>query len=234
MLDGLAALNQRRLEETGDPEIATRIRQYEMAYRMQSSVPELTDLSNEPEEVFNLYGPDSRRPGSYAANCILARRLAERDVRFIQLFHPDWDHHSRLPSWCTARCRDTDQPSAALVTDLKRRGLLEDTLVVWGGEFGRGVAGQGQWDSIEAGRDHHPRCFTIWMAGAGVKPGFSYGATDDFSFNVAENPVHVRDLHATILHLLGIDHTRFTFRFQGLDFRLTGVEPARVAKGVLT
>ena len=234
MLDGLAALNQRRLDETGDPEIATRIRQYEMAYRMQSSVPELTDLSNEPEEVFNLYGPDSRRPGSYAANCILARRLAERDVRFIQLFHPDWDHHSRLPSWCTARCRDTDQPSAALVTDLKRRGLLDDTLVVWGGEFGRGVAGQGQWDSIEAGRDHHPRCFTIWMAGAGVKPGFSYGATDDFSFNVAENPVHVRDLHATILHLLGIDHTRFTFRFQGLDFRLTGVEPARVAKGVLS
>jgi hypothetical protein len=234
MLDGLAALNQRRLEETGDPEIATRIRQYEMAYRMQSSVPELTDLSNEPEEVFNLYGPDSRRPGSYAANCILARRLAERDVRFIQLFHPDWDHHSRLPSWCTARCRDTDQPSAALVTDLKRRGLLDDTLVVWGGEFGRGVAGQGQWDSIEAGRDHHPRCFTIWMAGAGVKPGFSYGATDDFSFNVAENPVHVRDLHATILHLLGIDHTRFTFRFQGLDFRLTGVEPARVAKGILS
>jgi hypothetical protein len=234
MLDGLAALNQRRLDETGDPEIATRIRQYEMAYRMQASVPELTDLSNEPDEVFNLYGPDSRRPGSYAANCILARRLAERDVRFIQLFHPDWDHHSRLPSWCTARCRDTDQPSAALVTDLKRRGLLDDTLVVWGGEFGRGVAGQGQWDSIEAGRDHHPRCFTIWMAGAGVKPGFSYGATDDFSFNVAENPVHVRDLHATILHLLGIDHSKFTFRFQGLDFRLTGVEPARVVKGVLS
>jgi hypothetical protein len=234
MLDGLAALNQRRLDETGDPEIATRIRQYEMAYRMQASVPELTDLSNEPDEVFNLYGPDSRRPGSYAANCILARRLAERDVRFIQLFHPDWDHHSRLPSWCTARCRDTDQPSAALVTDLKRRGLLDDTLVVWGGEFGRGVAGQGQWDSIEAGRDHHPRCFTIWMAGAGVKPGFSYGATDDFSFNVAENPVHVRDLHATILHLLGIDHAKFTFRFQGLDFRLTGVEPARVVKGVLS
>jgi hypothetical protein len=234
MLDGLAELNQRRLDETGDPEISTRIRQYEMAYRMQASVPELTDLSNEPEEVFNLYGPDSRRPGSYAANCILARRLAERDVRFIQLFHPDWDHHSRLPSWCTARCRDTDQPSAALVTDLKRRGLLDDTLVVWGGEFGRGVAGQGQWDSIEAGRDHHPRCFTIWMAGAGVKPGASYGATDDFSFNVAENPVHVRDLHATILHLLGIDHSKFTFRFQGLDFRLTGVEPARVVKGVLS
>ncbi len=234
MLDGLAELNQRRLDETGDPEIATRIRQYEMAYRMQTSVPDLTDLKDETEETFNLYGPDSRRPGSYAANCILARRLAERGVRFIQLFHPDWDHHSRLPSWCTARCRDTDQPSAALVTDLKRRGLLDDTLVIWGGEFGRSVAGQGQWDSIEAGRDHHPRCFTIWMAGAGVKPGLSYGATDEYSYNIAENGVHVRDLHATILHLLGIDHSRFTYRFQGLDFRLTGVEPSRVVRDLLT
>ncbi|MCX6606251.1 MAG: DUF1501 domain-containing protein [Acidobacteria bacterium] len=234
MLDGLAELNQRRLDETGDPEIATRIRQYEMAYRMQTSVPDLTDLKDETEETFNLYGPDSRRPGSYAANCILARRLAERGVRFIQLFHPDWDHHSRLPSWCTARCRDTDQPSAALVTDLKRRGLLDDTLVIWGGEFGRSVAGQGQWDSIEAGRDHHPRCFTIWMAGAGVKPGLSYGATDEYSYNIAENGVHVRDLHATILHLLGIDHSRFTYRFQGLDFRLTGVEPSRVVRDILT
>ena len=234
MLDGLAELNQRRLDETGDPEIATRIRQYEMAYRMQTSVPDLTDLKDETEETFNLYGPDSRRPGSYAANCILARRLAERGVRFIQLFHPDWDHHSRLPSWCTARCRDTDQPSAALVTDLKRRGLLDDTLVIWGGEFGRSVAGQGQWDSIEAGRDHHPRCFTIWMAGAGVKPGLSYGATDEYSYNVAENGVHVRDLHATILHLLGIDPSRFTYRVQGLDFRLTGVEPSRVVRDILT
>ena len=233
MLDGLAELNQRRLAETGDPEIATRIRQYEMAYRMQSSVPAMTDLSNEPEEVFDLYGPDSRRPGSYAANCIMARRLAESGVRFIQLFHPDWDHHSRLPSWCTARCRDTDQPSAALIKDLKRRGMLDDTLVIWGGEFGRGVAGQGQWDSIEAGRDHHPRCFTIWMAGGGVKPGVTYGATDDFSFNVAESPVHVRDLHATVMHLLGIDHATFTYRFQGLDFRLTGVEPSHVVEGVL-
>ena len=234
MLDGLAELNQRRLDETGDPEIATRIRQYEMAYRMQTSVPDLTDLKDETEETFNLYGPDSRRPGSYAANCILARRLAERGVRFIQLFHPDWDHHSRLPSWCTARCRDTDQPSAALVTDLKRRGLLDDTLVIWGGALGRSVAGQGQWDSIEAGRDHHPRCFTIWMAGAGVKPGLSYGATDEYSYNVAENGVHVRDLHATILHLLGIDPSRFTYRFQGLDFRLTGVEPSRVVRDILT
>ncbi len=233
MLDGLAELNQRRLNQTGDPEITTRIRQYEMAYRMQSSVPELTDFRDEPEEVFELYGPDSRRPGSYAANCIMARRLAERGVRFIQLFHPDWDHHSRLPSWCTARCRDTDQASAALVIDLKRRGLLDDTLVIWGGEFGRSVAGQGQWDSIEAGRDHHPRCFSLWMAGAGVRPGISYGATDDFSFNVAENPVHVRDLHATVMHLMGIDHSRFTYRFQGLDFRLTGVEPAHVVKDIL-
>ncbi|MGE0759514.1 MAG: DUF1501 domain-containing protein [Pirellulaceae bacterium] len=234
MLDGLAELNRQHLAETGDPEITTRIRQYEMAYRMQASVPELIDLSGETEATFQLYGPDSRRPGSYAANCILARRLAERGVRFIQLFHPDWDHHSRLPSWCVARCRDTDQPTAALVTDLKRRGLLDDTLVVWGGEFGRGVAGQGKWDSPEAGRDHHPRCFTMWLAGGGVKSGITYGATDDFSYNVAENPVHVRDLHATILHLLGIDHERFTHRFQGLDFRLTGVEPARVVREILT
>lgn len=233
MLDGLAELNQQRLSTTGDPEIATRIRQYEMAYRMQTSIPELTDLSDEPEEVFDLYGPDSRRAGSYAANCILARRLAERGVRFIQLFHPDWDHHSRLTSWCTARCRDTDQPSAALIKDLKRRGMLDETLVIWGGEFGRGVAGQGKWDSPEAGRDHHPRCFTMWMAGGGVKPGLTYGSTDDFSFNTQENPVHVRDLHATVLHLLGIDHEQLTFRSQGLDFRLTGVESSQVVRGIL-
>jgi len=233
MLDTLGELNARRLAATGDPEIETRIHQYEMAFRMQSSVPELTDLSGEPESTFELYGPDSRRPGSYAANCILARRLAERGVRFIQLFHPDWDHHSRLPSWCSARCRDTDQPSAALILDLKQRGLLEDTLVIWGGEFGRGVAGQGKWDSPEAGRDHHPRCFTIWMAGGGVKSGITHGRTDDFSYNVVENPVHVRDLHATALHLLGIDHERFTHRHQGLDHRLTGVEPAHVVHDLL-
>jgi hypothetical protein len=233
MLDGMAALNEQHYARTQDPEIQTRIRQYEMAFRMQASVPALTDLSDEPDAVFSLYGPDSRRPGSYAANCILARRLAERGVRFIQLFHPDWDHHSRLHAWCTARCRDTDQASAALIIDLKRRGLLDDTLVLWGGEFGRGVAGQGQWDSPEAGRDHHPRCFTMWMAGGGVKPGFSYGATDDFSFNVAENPVHVRDLHATVMYLLGIRHETFTYRYQGLDFRLSGVEPARVVKEII-
>ncbi|HTN02296.1 MAG TPA: DUF1501 domain-containing protein, partial [Planctomycetaceae bacterium] len=233
MLDGLGELNRQHLETAGDPEITTRIRQYEMAYRMQTSIPELTDLSDESEETFELYGPDSRRAGSYAANCILARRLAERGVRFIQLFHPDWDHHSRLPSWCTARCRDTDQASAALVQDLKRRGLLDDTLVVWGGEFGRGVAGQGDWKSPEAGRDHHPRCFTVWLAGGGVKPGITWGKTDDFSYNVAENPVEVHDLHATILHLLGLDHERFTYRFQGLDFRLTGVEEHSPVYGIL-
>jgi len=234
MLDGLGSLNQVRFEQTGDPEIETRIKQYEMAYRMQASVPELTDVSDEPESTFELYGPDSRRPGSYAANCILARRLAERGVRFTQLFHPDWDHHSRLRSWCTARCRDTDQASAALVLDLKQRGLLDDTLVIWGGEFGRGVAGQGKWDSPEGGRDHHPRCYTIWMAGGGVKSGTTYGATDDFSYNVAEDPVHVRDLHATVMHLMGINHEQFSYRFQGLDFRLTGVEEARVVHDILS
>ncbi|MDA1212620.1 MAG: DUF1501 domain-containing protein [Planctomycetota bacterium] len=233
MLDGISELNQLRLDETGDPEIATRINQYEMAWRMQSSIPELTDLSDEPESTFELYGPDSRRPGSYAANCILARRLAERDVRFIQLFHPDWDHHSRLSSWCVARCRDTDQASAALITDLKQRGLLNDTLVIWGGEFGRGVAGQGEWNSPDGGRDHHPRCFTVWMAGGGVKPGITYGETDDFSYNAVENPVHVHDLHATIMHLLGIDHEQFTYRYQGLDFKLSGVEEAHVVKDIL-
>jgi hypothetical protein len=232
MLDGLSELNQMRLADAGDPEIATRIRQYEMAFRMQTSVPELADLADEPAETFELYGPDSRRPGSYAANCILARRLTERGVRFIQLFHPDWDHHSRLPSWCVARCRDVDQGTAGLIKDLKRRGLSEDTLVIWGGEFGRGVVGQGDWQSPEAGRDHHPRCFTMWLAGAGVKPGITYGRTDDFSYNVAENPVHVHDLQATILHLLGIEHTRLTYRYQGRDFRLTDVH-GEVVRGVL-
>lgn len=233
MLDGLAELNEIRHQTAGDPEIETRIRQYEMAWRMQSSIPELNDVSDEPESTFEMYGPDSRRPGTYAANCVLARRLVERGVRFVQLFHPDWDHHSRLSSWCTARCRDTDQASAALVQDLKQRGMLEETLVIWGGEFGRGVAGQGKWDSPEGGRDHHPRCFTIWMAGAGVKPGITHGATDEFSYNVAEDPVHVRDLHATLLRLLGIDHERFAHRFQGLDFKLTGVESTRVVREIL-
>ncbi|MFO1065776.1 MAG: DUF1501 domain-containing protein [Pirellulales bacterium] len=233
MLDNLSAWNRKHFEETSDPEIETRIKQYEMAYRMQTSVPELIDMSDETEHTFEMYGPDSRRPGSYAANCILARRLAERGVRFIQLFHPDWDHHSRLPSWCTARCRDTDQATSALIQDLKQRDMLRDTLVIWGGEFGRSVVGQGEWNSPEAGRDHHPRCFTMWMAGGGVKSGLTFGATDDFSFNVASDPVHVRDLHATILHLLGIDHEQLTYRYLGLDFRLTGVEPAHVVRDIL-
>lgn len=233
MLDGLAEMNGMHLEQTGDPEIETRIQQYEMAWRMQTSVPELGDFADEPESTFEMYGPDSRRPGSYAANCVLARRMIERGVRFVQLFHPDWDHHNRIGAWCPARCLDTDQASAALVKDLKQKGLLDETLVIWGGEFGRGVAGQGDWQSPSAGRDHHPRCFTVWMAGGGVKPGMTYGATDDFSFNVVDNPVNVRDLHATILHLLGIDHERFTYRYRGLDFKLTGVEEASVVEDVL-
>ncbi|MBL8819731.1 MAG: DUF1501 domain-containing protein [Planctomyces sp.] len=234
MLDGIGNVNAKRYEETGDPEILTRISQYEMSFRMQTSIPDLINTGDESESTFELYGPDSRRAGSYAANCILARRLMERGVRFVQLIHPDWDHHSRLTSWCTARCRDTDQATAALVTDLKQRGLLEDTLVIWGGEFGRGVAGQGNWNSPEAGRDHHPRCFTIWMAGGGIRPGTTIGATDEFSYNVADTPIHVRDLHATVLHLLGINHETLTYRYQGLDFRLTGVEPAHLINGALS
>jgi hypothetical protein len=222
-LDDLKELNQARLEEFGDPEIATRIAQYEMAYRMQSSVPDLADLSSEPRSVFEMYGPDARKPGTYASNCLLARRLAERGVRFIQLFHRGWDQHAKLPEQIRHQCQATDQASAALVLDLKQRGLLKDTLVVWGGEFGRTVYCQGKLTEQDYGRDHHPRCFTIWMAGGGVKPGIAYGTTDDFSYNIAENPVHVHDLHATILHCLGIDHTRLTYKFQGRHFRLTDV-----------
>jgi hypothetical protein len=222
-LDDLAKLNQMQLEATGDPEVATRIAQYEMAYRMQTSVPELTDVSKEPKHVFDLYGPDARRPGTFAANCLLARRLAERGVRFIQLFHRGWDQHTNLPKQIVGQCRDTDQASAALVTDLKRRGLLDDTLIVWGGEFGRTVYCQGTLTAEDYGRDHHPRCFTVWLAGGGVKGGVSYGETDEFSYNVVKDPVAVHDLHATLLHCLGIDHKRLTYRFQGRDFRLTDV-----------
>src|SRR5438094_856170 len=199
-LDDLAKLNQLKLEEFGDPEIATRIAQYEMAYRMQTSVPELTDLSKEPEHVFTLYGPDAKKPGTFANNCLLARRLAERGVRFIQLFHRGWDQHTTLPKQITGQCRDTDQPSAALITDLKQRGLLDDTLVIWGGEFGRTVYCQGKLTADDYGRDHHPRCFTIWMAGAGVKPGITHGETDDYCYNITRDPVDVHDLLATILH----------------------------------
>src|SRR6478752_757805 len=223
MLDASRTLNTMQHRAYGDPEIETRIAQYEMAYRMQSSVPELMDLSKEPEAVFEMYGPESRKAGTYAANCLLARRLAERDVRFIQLYHRGWDQHADLPRDLALQCRGTDQPTAALITDLKQRGLLDDTLVVWGGEFGRTVFSQGKLTDANYGRDHHPRCFTMWMAGGGVKPGFSYGQTDEMSYNVVSDPVSVHDLQATILHLMGIDHTRLTYRFQGRDFRLTDV-----------
>jgi hypothetical protein len=223
MLDDLARLNQRKLDEVGDPEIATRIAQYEMAYRMQTSVPELTDLSREPEHVLDLYGPNARKPGTFAANCLLARRLAERGVRFIQLFHKGWDQHTNLPKQIVGQCSDTDQPSAALIQDLKQRGLLDETLVVWGGEFGRTVYCQGKLTADDYGRDHHPRCFTVWLAGGGIKPGFTHGTTDDYCYNITSDPVHVHDLHATLLHCLGIDHTRLTFRFQGRYHRLTDV-----------
>ena len=222
-LDELAALNQKHYDAIGDPEIQTRIAQYEMAFRMQTSVPELTDLSKEPQHVLDAYGPDVKRPGSFAANCLLARRLAERDVRFIQLFHMGWDHHSNLPGALKGQCKDTDQPTAALLRDLKDRGLLDDTLVVWGGEFGRTIYSQGQLTETNYGRDHHPRCFTILMAGAGVKKGITYGSTDDFCYNITENPVHVHDLNATILHLMGVHHEKLTFRYQGRDFRLTDI-----------
>ena len=222
-LDDLARLNDLTRAEYGDPETETRISQYEMAYRMQTSVPELSDLSDEPQATLDLYGPDVLKPGSFARNCLLARRLAERDVRFIQLFHRGWDQHTRLPSGIGNQARDVDQPQAALVQDLKERGLLDDTLVVWGGEFGRSVYCQGKFTEEVYGRDHHPRCFTMWMAGGGVKPGVTYGETDDFSYNIVKDPVHVHDLHATVLHLLGIDHTKLTYHYQGRDFRLTDV-----------
>lgn len=222
-LDALGQLNRMQFDEYGDPEIVTRIAQYEMAFRMQASVPELVDLAGEPDAVFKLYGEDARRPGTYAYNCLLARRLAERGVRFIQLYHRGWDQHGSLKQGIQRQTRATDQASAALVQDLKQRGLLEDTLVVWGGEFGRTVYCQGTLTESEYGRDHHPRCFSIWMAGGGVQPGLTYGSTDAFSYNITENPVDVHDLHATMLHLLGIDHTKLTYKFQGRRFRLTDV-----------
>jgi hypothetical protein len=223
MLDDLGALNQLKLEAFGDPEIATRIAQYELAYRMQSSVPDLTSVADEPNHIFEMYGPESRTPGTFAANCLLARRLCERGVRFVQLFHRGWDQHFHLPKQIEGQCRDTDQASAALVADLKQRGLLEDTLVVWGGEFGRTVYCQGKVSEGDYGRDHHPRCFTVWLAGAGIKSGICHGQTDDHSYNIVRDGVHVHDLHATILHCLGIDHTRLTFKFQGRHHRLTDV-----------
>jgi uncharacterized protein (DUF1501 family) len=233
LLDDLSSLNQRFAAGTGDPETLARVHAYEMAFRMQASVPELTDLSQEPASTFELYGPESRKPGTYAANCLLARRLAERGVRFIQLFHRGWDQHIAIKKQLPAQCRDTDQPSAALIMDLKQRGLLDDTLVVWGGEFGRTIYSQGDPGSAIAGRDHHGRCFSIWMAGAGIKGGHVHGETDDFCWNITKDPVHLRDMHATILHQLGLDHNRLVFPFRGLDQKLTGVEPAKVVEGIL-
>jgi hypothetical protein len=233
MLDQLKALNTEKHETVGDPEILTRIEQYELAFRMQSTVPDLTDISDEPAHVLDLYGPDVHKPGTYARNCLLARRMMERDVRFVQLYHMGWDQHNALPDHLSKQCRDTDQPSAALVTDLKARGMLDDTLVIWGGEFGRTVYSQGRVTETDYGRDHHPRCFSIWMAGGGIKPGVVWGTTDDFSYNIAENPVHVNDLNATVLHCLGLDHQRLSVKYQGLDVRLTGVEEHHPVKGIL-
>ena len=248
VLDKLAALNQVQFERELDPEIESRVAEYELAYRMQTSVPEVADISQEPAHVLDLYGPDVRTPGTYAANCLLARRLAERGVRFIQLYHQGWDQHGDLPKNIRVQARETDQPSAALIADLKQRGLLDDTLVIWGGEFGRTSYSQGKLTKDNYGRDHHPRCFTVWMAGAGVKAGFTYGRTDAYGYNIADEhgqpihpdkqtltagAVHVHDLQATILHLLGIDHERLTFQFQGRGFRLTDVH-GHVVKDLLS
>lgn len=232
LLDRLQNLHQLAFAESEDPSVSARIAQHEMAFRMQASVPEVSDLSDETEATFEAYGPDSRKPGSYAANCILARRLVERGVRCVQLFHRGWDHHSNLPTAIRSKCKQTDQPSAALVTDLKRRGLLDDTLVIWGGEFGRTSYSQGKLTANNYGRDHHPRCFTMWLAGGGIRSGISFGKTDDFGYNIAADGVHVYDLQATLLHLFGIDHERLTYRHQGRRFRLTDVH-GHVAHDIL-
>ena len=234
MLDALARMNHREYEADSDPETLSRIAQYEMAYRMQTSVPELTDLSKEPKHILKMYGPEVMKPGTFANHCLLARRMAERGVRFSQIFHRGWDQHGSLPRDMPNQCRDVDQPSRALVQDLKQRGMLDDTLVIWGGEFGRTIYCQGKLTRANYGRDHHPRCWSIWLAGGGIKGGVVHGETDDFSYNITKDPVHIRDLNATILHLLGIDHQRLTFRFQGLDQRLTGVEGTpRIVREIL-
>jgi hypothetical protein len=233
MIDLTRALNRKHLTEIGDPEISTTIAQQEMAYRMQASIPELADMSHEPASLKSLYGPDVEIPGTFAYNCLLARRMAERNVRCVQLFHRGWDQHSDLPDRIKGQCLDTDQASYALITDLKQRGLLDDTLVVWAGEFGRTIYCQGKLTQTNFGRDHHPRCFSVWMAGGGVKGGITHGETDEFSYNIVRDPVHIHDLNATILHCLGINHRKLTFPFRGLDARLTGVEPARVVRPVL-
>ncbi len=230
MLDEIAKLNRKDRQVVGDPEIDARISQYEMAFRMQSSVPDLTDVSKEPKHILDSYGPDVLKPGTYAANCLLARRMAERDVRCIQLFHMGWDHHGGLPNAVKGQCRDVDQPTAALIADLRQRGLLEDTLIVWGGEFGRTIYSQGKLTATNYGRDHHPRCFTVFLAGAGIKKGYSLGATDDYCYNITEDPVHVHDFNATIMYLLGVDHKKLTYRFQGRDYRLTDIHGHLVKK----
>lgn len=232
MLDTLEKLNQVQYKKLGDPEITTRISQYEMAFRMQTSVPDLMDISQEPESILEMYGPEVRTPGTFAANALLARRLSERGVRFIQLYHRGWDQHGSLRDHLPKQCRDVDQPSAALITDLKQRGLLDETLIIWGGEFGRTSYVQGNIESPSFGRDHHPRCFSVWMAGGGIKGGQVYGETDDYCYNIVKDPVHVHDMNATLLHCLGIDHEKLTFRFQGRDFRLTDVE-GKVINGIL-
>ena len=232
-LDGIRSLNEQNAILVGDPEIHTRIAQYEMAFRMQASVPDLTDFASEPASTFEMYGPDAKKPGTFANSVLLARRLAERGVRFVQIYHNNWDHHSNVAGRMPDQCRDIDQPCYGLIQDLKQRGLLDDTLVLWGGEFGRTIYSQGGLSKANYGRDHHPRCFTMWAAGGGIKGGVAYGATDEFSYNIVENPVHVRDLHATLLQLLGFDHHRLSFKWQGLDAKLTGVETAKVVKDIL-
>ena len=234
MLDGLHQLDQIALEQSGDPEIEARMAQYEMAFRMQTSIPELTDISREPKSVLDLYGPEVGQPGTFAASALQARRLIERGVRVVQILHREWDHHGDLPRDLPLQCRDVDQACRGLLLDLKQRGLLDETLVVWGGEFGRTVYCQGELSHTNYGRDHHPRCFTMWMAGAGIRGGTVYGETDDFSYNIVRDPVHIRDINATILHLMGIDHTRLTYSFQGLDQKLTGVDAvAMPVRGIL-
>ena len=232
-LDGLQALNELNHKAVGDPETQTRIEQYELAYRMQTSVPELTDLSSEPASTFELYGEEAKKPGTFANIALLSRRLAERGVRFVQVYHNNWDTHGNVAGRLPDQCRDVDRPCWGLVQDLKRRGMLDETLIIWGGEFGRTIYSQGGLSKDNYGRDHHPRCYTMWLAGGGSRPGMIYGETDDFSYNIVKDPVHIRDFHATILHLLGFDHERLTYRFQGLDQRLTGVEPAHVIKELL-
>jgi hypothetical protein len=232
-LDGLKALNEMNYKIVGDPETHTRMEQYELAFRMQASVPELTDTENEPESTYALYGEDVKKSGSFAHSALLARRMIERGVRFVQIYHNNWDHHANVANRLPSQCKDVDQPCHGLIQDLKVRGLLDDTLVIWGGEFGRTIYSQGGVSHENYGRDHHPRCFTMWMAGGGSRPGTVHGETDEFSYNIVKDPVHIRDFHATVLHLLGFDHERFTYRYQGLDQKLTGVEKARVIKELL-